>query len=296
VGEYSEARRWNDKVYANREKVSLRLRILIDKTNANFYETPFEEIKYLRQFTEIDDQYPGTYYDIGLSYSEVYLYEEAIPEFEKALALYEKWEAKPWWIFNYSLLGEAYHKTGKFEKEKELYLKADRDFPNDPAIMYLRAVMMLSEGDTVNAASILERYKSTRRERSWTEAGIAYSLGLIHTEAGMLDKAEEYHRLELSLEPKNALRMYDLAWFLINNDRNIDEGMDLINKALETSPQYEWFLLGCKGWGLYKQGKYREALEVLERCRKITVYYRHDIILHIEKVKKALESDGKPAA
>lgn len=296
VGEYSDARKWNDKVYANREKVSLTLRILIDKCNAGFNETPFEGIKYLRQFTEIDDQYPGTYYDIGLTYLKMYQYEEAIPEFEKALALYEKWEAKPWWIFNYSLLGEAYHKTGRIEKEKELYLKADRDFPNDPAIMYLRAVMMLSEGDTVNAASILERYKSARRERSWNEAGIAYSLGLIHTEAGMLDKAEEYHRLELSLEPKNGLRMHDLAWFLINNDRNIDEGMDLINKALKTSPEHEWFLLDCKGWGLYKQGKYREALEVLERCRKITVYYRHNIILHIETVKKALESDGKPAA
>jgi tetratricopeptide (TPR) repeat protein len=63
-----------------------------------------------------------------------------------------------------------------------------------------------------------------RRDNSWSEAAIAYNLGELFSEAGNLEKAKEYHRQELSLEPDNAFRIYNLAWFLIDKDQNINEG------------------------------------------------------------------------
>lgn len=45
-----------------------------------------------------------------------------------------------------------------------------------------------------------------------------------------------------------------------------------------------------KGWGLYKQGKYKEALGFLEKSWKIKPVYNHALYLHLEEVKKALAS------
>jgi len=57
---------------------------------------------------------------------------------------------------------------------------------------------------------------------------------------------------------------------------------------MEILPDDQWFFLEGKGWGLYKQGKYNEALELLEKCMDLSVYYRHSVYLKIEEVKKAI--------
>jgi tetratricopeptide (TPR) repeat protein len=64
--------------------------------------------------------------------------------------------------------------------------------------------------------------------------------------------------------------------------------LKLIDKALELRPDLEWCPLDCKGWGLYKQGNYEEALKILEKCWDIRVYYQHKIYLHLEEAKKAV--------
>ena len=55
----------------------------------------------------------------------------------------------------------------------------------------------------------------------------------IYSKGNSLDKAEEYYRQALSLQPDNPEIMNNLAFFLIDKDRNINEGMELIDKALE---------------------------------------------------------------
>jgi tetratricopeptide (TPR) repeat protein len=286
-GLYEEAKEWSIKAYARRDQMSARTKILTEEHHASFFGTPYDQLKYLRQYLEIDDQFPGTYYDIGLIYYTMYQYDKAIPEFEKALELYDKFEARPWWIFNYSLLAYAYHATGQFKKEKKLFKKADKDFPDDPAMIWQKTLLSLTEGDTVTANDFIEKFKTLRRERSWSEAGIAYSIGEIYKEAGLMDKAEEYHRLEVSLEPDNPDRLWDLGWFLIDKDRNIEEGLGLVDRALELRPDFYWYL-DAKGWGLYKQGKYDEALKYIEKCIDLSPSYRHNVHLHLETVKKAV--------
>jgi tetratricopeptide (TPR) repeat protein len=287
-GLYEESREWGLKAYSKRDQVSLKLRILIDKNHAFFFETPVEEIKYLRQILEIDDIFPGTYYDIGLDYMGLFQYDKAIPEFEKALEIYDEMDSKPWWVYNYSLLGESYHKTGQYKKEKKLYKKADRDFPNDPLIIYLKAILSLTEGDTLAANEYIKKYISLSKEDVSSEEFVTIGPGQFYTEEGNLGKAEEYFRHRYSSEPDNPYRIYDLAWFLIDKDRGIDEGIQLIDKALELRPDLQWCLLDCKGWGFFKQGKYKESLKILEKCWDLRVYYQHSVYLHLEEAKKAV--------
>jgi hypothetical protein len=43
-----------------------------------------------------------------------------------------------------------------------------------------------------------------------------------------------------------------------------------------------------KGWGLYKQGKYKEALALLEKSWELRPIYDHIVYLHLEAAKKAV--------
>ena len=140
---YDEAKKWCLRAYKKRDQVPLYLRISINRDYALLFETPFEEIKYLRQMQELDDMLPGTYYSIGYAYSQLYQFDKAIPEYEKALEIYDKIGIKPSWVFNYVQLGEAYNKTGQYKKEKKLYLKAEKDFPDNLFLIYQEIFWLL---------------------------------------------------------------------------------------------------------------------------------------------------------
>ena len=63
--------------------------------------------------------------------------------------------------------------------------------------------------------------------------------------------------------------------------------MELIDKALKLSPD-NYLLLDTKGWGLYKQGKYQEALDFIQKSWDLKPIYNHEIYLHLQEVKKAV--------
>jgi Tfp pilus assembly protein PilF len=123
-----------------------------------------------------------------------------------------------------------------------------------------------------------------------TEAGIDGDLAGIYSQAGILDKAEEYYRKALSLDPENRNIMNYLGYFLIDKDVNINEGLELAEKVLKLNPD-AMNASHNKGWALYKQGKYQEALVFLQKgwdLRMKNVYYDHVTFLHLEAAKKAV--------
>jgi tetratricopeptide (TPR) repeat protein len=239
---------------------------------------------------QIDDQ-PPTRRSLGSRYFYLSQYDKAIPELEKALEMYKKWGMKPLGHDFYSFLGAAYHKTGQYKKEKKLYKKAEQDFPDNRYLTYRQAILALTEKDTITANRFIEKFKSMLKDNSVSEAVIAASLGDLYAEAGIFDKAEEYYRKPREIAPQDVRWQGVLATFLINNDRNINEGMELVDKALTSSPD-NFNFLHIKGLGLYKQGKYQEALEVLQKSwdlRTKNAYYDHEAFLHLQEAKKAME-------
>jgi Tfp pilus assembly protein PilF len=121
---------------------------------------------------------------------------------------------------------------------------------------------------------------------------ITINLAGIFTEAGLLDRVEEYFRKALSMEPEHPDRINTLGYFLIGKDRNVKEGIALVDKALELSPD-NYNYLHTKGWRLYKLGKYLTALDILQKSlisRRQKAIYEHEAFLHLEAAKRALDS------
>jgi len=291
---YNEAKKWSLKAYINRDRATLRQIPFIDLNYATYFETPEEEINYVKQLLELNNQFPYFYFRLGLSQNTLFQYAEAITCFERSLAIYKKWNLKPGWIQYYSHLGYAYHKSGQYKKEKKLYKKAEHDFPDDPFLIHRQAVLAFNDGDSVAADKFTDRYLSVRKNNLAPAAMILSGLADIYSEAGKLDKAEFNYRKSLSLEPENQLIMSTLAYFLIDKDRNVIEGLELADSSLKISPD-NFDFLHTKGWGLYKKGKFQEAFELLQKSwdlRMKNAVYDHTSYLHLQQAKKAISAQN----
>jgi tetratricopeptide (TPR) repeat protein len=291
---FDQAKKWTLRVYDKRDQMPLQQKLYTDVLYAMCFETPLESIKCFRQINEIDNQSPHAYFEIGFNYS--YLldqHEKAIPAFEKALEIYNKWGTKPPWILNYELLGRAYYLTGQYEKAENIIRLAEQDFPETASnpfyweLYYWRAIIYLAKRDTANANSYIKKYLKFRRDNSESEAAIMSVLGLIYNKAEMPDSAEKFYRKALFLQPENPYLLNEMAYFLIDHDRKTVEGLMLADKALKVEPD-NYSFLHTKGWGLYKQGKYKEALDLLEKSWNLKPIYDHRVYLHLEEVKKAI--------
>jgi tetratricopeptide (TPR) repeat protein len=279
------------KLYKKKDQLSWAGKLGVNWIYASNFESPGEQIKCLKQLQELDDQNISYPYLMGNKYRELNQYDKAIIEYKKGLEISHKWDIKDYWA--YPALGESYHKTGQYKKEKKLYKEAEREFSDHSSIAFGwlvcdQAILSLTERDTIAAARYIEKYISILKENSWSEADITEALAQLYSRANILDKAEEFFRKALLLEPENPDWKNTLAWFLISNDKNTNEGLELIDKALKQRPD-DYNYLDTKGWGLYKQGRNNEALEFLEKSWELLKpSYNHEIFLHLEEVKKAV--------
>jgi len=293
-GMNDQAIKWCLKAKEKRDRATLLGKIYIDWFYAGYFESPHEQIIYVKQHLEYDDQAPGWIYQLGSAYFILHQYDKAIPELEKSLDIYRKWGIRPLWSPSYISLGDSYNKTGQYKKTRKLYEKAELDFPDDPRIPYNQAVLSLIERDTVSANEYIGGLISKAKALSRPESLIIFRQGQIYQEAGTLvnnntglfDKAENYFRQALTMEPENPEYLYWLAMLLIDADRNVSEGLELVDKAVKLRPANINYL-HWKGWGLYKQGKYKEALEILKKAWDLPGY-DHDLYLHLETAKKTV--------
>ena len=292
LNNFEEAKKWCLRLYSKKDIMSLEEKLWTEYVYAQIFETNYEAIKCLRQIQEIDNQSPPIYYNLGNNYRDLLQYDKAILELEKALDIYNKWGSKPLTSFYYGALGDAYHKAGEFKKEKRLYMKAMQDFPEENYNSQ-KASLSLIEGDTSSAYEYIRKVVPGWKDNSEYKGPVSILLANIYFNAGLLNKAEEYYQNAVLLQPDNPYNKYVLARFLIENDRNINQGTELIYPLVKLYPD-SYDGLDCYGWGLYKQGKYKEALDILRKSwdlRKLNAVYNHVAFLHLEAAKKAVDQN-----
>jgi tetratricopeptide (TPR) repeat protein/TolB-like protein len=259
---------------------------------ATEFESLEEQIKYQRQLQQIDDQRPDIPLIIGSDYNKMNEYSKAIPELEKALELWLKLWSKYFPGNNdvYMELGKAYHKTGQYEKEKKLYKIAEQECPDDPSINLRQAMLSLIEKDSVTANQYIKKYIEIKKRNSSSEANIASDLAWSYWQADLPESAEEYYRKAISLDPESPVLLNDFACFLRDNNRNPDEFIEIIDKAISLAAnKMNYFdYLDTKGWGLYKFGRYKEALDIYRKILNEIPYKLYSYQSRMEEVKKSV--------
>ena len=265
-------------------------KIFVEFSYNNNFGKPYEALECLRRLQEYDEKGLNFHFLMGHQYLGLGQVNEAIIEFKKNLELLAVTDPKSIIDWNYTGLGLAYHQAGLYNDERRLYKKAKRYFPESAELVYRQAVLSLSEGNTTASDRYIEEYQYYLKKDGVSEADIATKLAEMYSEAGLNLNAEDNYRRALSLEPDNIVRIKNLSDFLIDKEVNINEGVDFADAGLKTNPE-DFDFLHIKGWGKYKQGDQKQALELLQKSwdlRNQYSVYNHTAFLHLEEVKKAV--------
>jgi tetratricopeptide (TPR) repeat protein len=287
------------KLHQKREQVSFLGQLWVDHAYAYSFEPPSEQIGILKQIQEIDDRLPNLYYALGSTYSSMEDFYNAISEFEKCLEMYRKLgknTLKDNWF--YPALGKMYHKTGQYKKEKKLYKEVEKISSDHTTAFFSwiirnQAILSLTKENSVAANRYIKEFISVLKKNSSSEADIAEGLAVIYWSVEDLEKAEGFYRQALRLDPENPGRINNLANFFISNNRNLNEVSELMDKAMKLAPDtYDYYnyynYLDTKGWGLYRQGRYLEALEILQKTWDSIPFPIYRIKSHLEEIKMAV--------
>ncbi|KPK83207.1 MAG: hypothetical protein AMS27_13265 [Bacteroides sp. SM23_62_1] len=293
---------WTRKAYNIKDRLPSKYKPWLELWYACYISEDLQDIiRYLNLLEKSDIESRLLWFDLGVTYYDFpKQYEKAVEAFEKveeiSLERGGDWE----YILFYDWYGRALHEAGKYEKEKEIYETGLRLFPAGKDIQWTtcdyikwrQGVCAFSRGDTSEGNKSIKWYGLRLKELGYSESLTEWGTGLMYDEANIMDKAEVHYRNAVKLEPENSYRIANLAEFLITNDINIDEGMELIEKALETEPE-NWYRLMIKGWGCYKQGKYEEAIQLLRKAEEISIGFNYDLHQQILEVEQALAGKNK---
>jgi tetratricopeptide (TPR) repeat protein len=286
---YEQAVLWTKKTYPHKDRVPPKYQLWIELWYACYVSRNLQDVnRYCDLLAESGINTRLFWSDLGITYVDFLgQYDKAILAFEKVMDISmergDNWEFVHFWDrFLWAL-----HKTGNHEREKEVAEIGLNVIPaNSNWILYHMAICALSQGKIKEADEILVKYKAKHKELGSSEAQMEFYLGDMYEAANLMDEAEMHFRKLYQMDPQRPGRIYNLARFLIENDINIDEGMELVGKGLEIQPNHSG-LLQTKGWGLYKQGKYEESVKLLSEVWDKSGFYTP---LHnqLQEAKQAL--------
>lgn len=287
----NQAIKWTRTAHELRAGLPSDYRLWIEMWNAFLITRNANDVlKYCALLEKSDIKSRYYWYDIAVTYlSSFKMWEKAADAFSRIETINLEWE-EDWKFSNfYRYYGYVLHQLGDHEKEARIYNKGLSLFPDHGWIMRGQAVCLLADGKTGEAKAIIEEILTIIRKNGVEEKMIERNLGFLYMDAGLLDEAVKHLRTSMRLHSNDARSMFFLGDLLIENDIEIDEGLNLIDKALSSDPDNPHFLWS-KGMGLFKKGKYLEALESLQQSKSAWQQISPELDRDIQKVKDAIAS------
>jgi tetratricopeptide (TPR) repeat protein len=99
-------------------------------------------------------------------------------------------------------------------------------------------------------------------EQHWI---VYFARGIAHERTDQWDKAEADFRKSLELRPEQPQVLNYLGYSFLEMQSNLDEALDLVERAVALSPD-SGYIIDSLGWGLYRLGRYGEAVGHMERA------------------------------
>jgi tetratricopeptide (TPR) repeat protein len=290
-----EQNKWLEKAYRHKDRIPTKYQLWMDMWYACQYGNSVKDVS--RDCDLLAKSGINTrlfWSDIAVTYCDfTHEYEKAIPAFEKVMEISQERGTDWKFIQFYDRFLTALHNVGNHEREKEISDIGLKILPDNSNTFFNHmAVCALSQGKMKEADEILTKYIAKRKELGTSESRLEGFLGGIYMRANIIDQAEIHYRKAYKLNPQNVDRIYELADFLINKDINVTEGMELVEKAMAILPD-NLVLLRLKGRGLYKQGKYEEAVQLLRKVQESWSGADYDLSVYLPEAEQALANQNK---
>lgn len=253
----------------------------------NDNKNPYELIYIIEEILDLDPAQYNLWFNLGLEYIKIHEYELAIAALKQGLELYPT-EDNPSLLQIYLSLSFCYNKLGKHQMDKENLDIAAQIFPDHPGIVGRYVICAHSRMRYTESDYHKQRLILILRSQEMNESNIAFYLGKLYLTTDYLE-AEKYFRTAYQYDPDNIEKLGSLAWVLIRNALKIEEGMSLIEQAIEADPNNAIYI-HQQGYGFYMKGKYEDALFNLYNAHKLYEHYSYELDNHILMVEEAIAS------
>jgi Flp pilus assembly protein TadD/LysM repeat protein len=146
------------------------------------------------------------------------------------------------------------------------HLKALLEQDRDDMRAYLSlGGVYASKEDYRSASDLYEEAVKRIKNPVKTDWNIFYQRGIAYERLKEWDKAEPSFRKALELFPDQPQVLNYLGYSWIDMDRNLDEGLAMIKKAVDQRPS-DGYIVDSLGWAYYKLGRYDDSVRELERA------------------------------
>lgn len=165
---------------------------------------------------------------------------------------------------------EAWYRNSNHDKLRETLarydqvfeaLDADRDY-------YIEEVLAFVEDWAEQRGSSAAYYYLSSIDLLFDSEALMLAQAYYAEEAGLYDEAEALYRSLIDKNPEEALYYNNLGYLLASHtDRIVEAGL-ILEQALELSPN-DPFILDSFGWALYQQGRWGQALQMIEKSVRL---------------------------
>jgi tetratricopeptide (TPR) repeat protein len=201
----------------------------------------------------------AAHYNLGLALAQSGKHKEAIRAFYQSIQL------KPDMAIAYSNIAAASLEIGD-RKTAILYSKKAIELSPNLAVAYYNLGLSLKPQDLNGAIAQLQK-----SENLDANPQTLYNLGLLVQETGNLDKAEEYYRKALAINPRYAESNYNLGALLLiqaQGQLEISEAIAYFQQAIAQKQNYANAYYGL-GIAQTKLGKTPEAKQALIKAQAL---------------------------
>jgi len=163
-----------------------------------------------------------------------------------------------------AVLAEIRFRQERFDETIRLARQVLETEPDRTAMRLLMAYALAGKDDFQAAAAEVRALLAAHPENiEWR-----YLLSGLYTEAGETKAAERELVRILDTAPDHAPSNNDLGYLWADRGTNLDRAEAMIRRALEADPKQPAYL-DSLGWVLYKQGRFQDAVGMLEEATRL---------------------------
>ena len=160
---------------------------------------------------------------------------------------------------------DALRRSGKLDQSVEVLEQLTRSH-GDLAVVHSTLGDVLRGNDQyAEAIAAYDRAIDLAAEGAPVRWVLYYSRGIAHERSGDYDQMERDFRAALEIEPDQPQVLNYLGYSMVEQKRNLEEALEMIERAVAASPQ-SGYIVDSLGWVLYRLGRYDEAVLHMERA------------------------------
>jgi tetratricopeptide (TPR) repeat protein len=165
----------------------------------------------------------------------------------------------------YNLKGGLYAEQKKISSAEEYFQKAIDKNPDFLQPYYSLARIYMADKQVDKA---IAKYEALLNANPKQTAPHMF-LGMIYESRKQYDQSETHYRAALDINPEFAPAANNLAYILVEQDKDLNEALDFARIAREKLPN-EPYVIDTMGWVYYKKGLYDSAIgEFTESLAKL---------------------------